>query len=109
MFLRERGIPVVREAWLTDSIEKKQAETLDAYDIASDIAVEGKGLALDQQDSSVVALETLTAEVLLQAFVFNSDRFPFRSFTLKLIVICQNWFDMVVAKSVWKESCAYRQ
>ncbi|XP_049379840.1 protein ADP-ribosyltransferase PARP3-like [Solanum stenotomum] len=59
----ERGIPVVREAWLTDSIKEKQAETLDAYDIASDIAVEGKGLALDQQDSSVVALETLTAEL----------------------------------------------
>ncbi|MCD7468821.1 hypothetical protein HAX54_007319 [Datura stramonium] len=59
----ERGIPVVREAWLTESIEKKQAQALDAYDIASDIAAEGKGVALDQQDSSVVALETLTAEL----------------------------------------------
>lgn len=64
----------MREAWLTDSIEKRQAEMLDAYDIASDVAVEGKGVALDQQDSSVVALETLTAEVLLQAFEFNNDR-----------------------------------
>ncbi|XP_060169821.1 protein ADP-ribosyltransferase PARP3-like isoform X1 [Lycium barbarum] len=59
----ERGIPVVREAWLADSIEKKQAQALDAYDVASDIAAEGKGLALDQQDSSVVALETLAAEL----------------------------------------------
>lgn len=44
---------------------------LDPYDIASDIAVGGKGVALDQQDSSVVALETLTAEVLMQVFEFN--------------------------------------
>ncbi|CAN4107254.1 unnamed protein product [Withania somnifera] len=59
----ERGIPVVREAWLIDSTEKKQAQALDAYDVASDIAVEGKGVALNQQDSTVVALETLTAEL----------------------------------------------
>lgn len=70
MFLREREIPVVREVWLADSIEKRKAQALDAYDIASDIAVEGKGVALNQQDSTVVALETLTAEVL-QAFEFN--------------------------------------
>ncbi|OIT08015.1 PREDICTED: poly [ADP-ribose] polymerase 3 [Nicotiana attenuata] len=59
----ERGIPVVREAWLADSIEKKEALALDAYDVASDIAVDGKGIALDKQDSSVVALETVTAEL----------------------------------------------
>lgn len=70
-YLRERGIPVVREAWLADSIKKRQAEVLDPYDIASDIAVGGKGVALDQQDLSVVALETLTAEVLMRAFEFN--------------------------------------
>ncbi|KAF3618000.1 Poly [ADP-ribose] polymerase 3 [Capsicum annuum] len=59
----EREIPVVREVWLADSIEKRKAQALDAYDIASDIAVEGKGVALNQQDSTVVALETLTAEL----------------------------------------------
>lgn len=67
LFFRERGIPVVREAWLADSIEKKEALALDAYDVASDIAVDGKGIALDKQDSSVVALETVTAEVWLSS------------------------------------------
>ncbi|KAJ8551988.1 hypothetical protein K7X08_028431 [Anisodus acutangulus] len=59
----ERGIPVVREAWLADSIEKKQAQALDTYDVASDIAGEGKGIVLDQQDYSVVALETVASEL----------------------------------------------
>ncbi|CAN4119488.1 unnamed protein product [Withania somnifera] len=59
----ESGIPVVREAWLTDSIEKKQAQSLDEYDIASDFAVGMKGAALDQQASSIAALETVTAEL----------------------------------------------
>lgn len=63
LFLREKGIPVVREAWLSDSIEKEEAQSLDAYDIASDIAVEGKGIPLDKMDPSAEALETVTAEV----------------------------------------------
>ncbi|XP_010326979.1 protein ADP-ribosyltransferase PARP3-like isoform X2 [Solanum lycopersicum] len=59
----EKGIPVVREAWLSDSIEKEEAQSLDAYDIASDIAVEGKGIPLDKMDPSAEALETVTAEL----------------------------------------------
>ncbi|XP_060197046.1 protein ADP-ribosyltransferase PARP3-like isoform X3 [Lycium barbarum] len=59
----EKGIPVVREAWLSDSIEKEQAQPLDAYDIASDIAVEGRGIPLDKMDPSAEALETITSEL----------------------------------------------
>ncbi|KAL2536127.1 Poly [ADP-ribose] polymerase 3 [Forsythia ovata] len=59
----ERGIPVVREAWLSDSIEKKEAQPLDVYDIASDIVVAGRGIPLDKQDESEEALETITAEL----------------------------------------------
>ncbi|MCE3049243.1 Poly [Datura stramonium] len=59
----EKGIPVVREAWLSDSIEKEQSQSLDAYDIASDIAVEGRGIPLDKMDPSAEALETVTAEL----------------------------------------------
>ncbi|XP_016488915.1 protein ADP-ribosyltransferase PARP3-like [Nicotiana tabacum] len=59
----ERSIPVVREAWLSDSIEKEQAQPLAAYDIASDIAVEGRGIPLDKMDPSAEALETITADL----------------------------------------------
>ncbi|KAG6536811.1 hypothetical protein ZIOFF_001880 [Zingiber officinale] len=38
----ERGISVVSEKWLIDSIEKKQP--LDAYDVVSDLAPKGKGI-----------------------------------------------------------------
>ncbi|KAK2970885.1 hypothetical protein RJ640_025083 [Escallonia rubra] len=61
----ERGIPVVREEWLIDSIEKKQAQPLDAYDIVSDLVVEGRGIPWDKQDPSEEALESLTAELKL--------------------------------------------
>ncbi|RAL38229.1 hypothetical protein DM860_018069 [Cuscuta australis] len=59
----ERGIPVVREAWLVDSIEKREAQPLDAYDVMSDIAIEGRGIPLDKQDSSAEALETIAAQL----------------------------------------------
>ncbi|KAK3041508.1 hypothetical protein RJ639_000127, partial [Escallonia herrerae] len=61
----ERGIPVVREEWLIDSIEKKQAQPLDAYDIVSDLVVDGRGIPWDKQDPSEEALESLTAELKL--------------------------------------------
>ncbi|XP_075500216.1 protein ADP-ribosyltransferase PARP3 isoform X2 [Primulina tabacum] len=54
----ESGIPVVREAWLSDSIEKKEAQPLDAY-----VVVGGKGIPLDKQDASEDAFETITAEL----------------------------------------------
>ncbi|EPS73841.1 hypothetical protein M569_00904, partial [Genlisea aurea] len=59
----ERSIPVVREAWLTDSIEKKEPQLLDSYDIVSDISVGGRGIPLFHQDSSEEALETIAAEL----------------------------------------------
>ncbi|XP_047322577.1 protein ADP-ribosyltransferase PARP3 [Impatiens glandulifera] len=61
----ERGIPVVREAWLLDSIEKQESQPLDAYDVASDLTVEGRGIPLDKMDSTQEALETLVAEIKL--------------------------------------------
>lgn len=62
---RERGIPIVREAWLSDSIEKEEAQPLEVYDIASDLSIGGKKIPLNQQDLSEEALETITFEVLI--------------------------------------------
>ncbi|KAL8501172.1 hypothetical protein ACS0TY_020650 [Phlomoides rotata] len=59
----ERGIPIVREAWLVDSIEKREPQPLDAYDIVSDLTVAGRGIPLYQQDATEEALETVMAEV----------------------------------------------
>ncbi|KAM0939701.1 putative NAD(+) ADP-ribosyltransferase [Dioscorea sansibarensis] len=61
----ESGIPVVSEKWLVDSIEKERAQPLDAYDVVSDLAPEGKGVPWDKQDPSEEALESLTAELKL--------------------------------------------
>ncbi|XP_073274084.1 protein ADP-ribosyltransferase PARP3 [Primulina huaijiensis] len=54
----QSGKPVVREAWLSDSIEKKEAQPLDAY-----VVVGGKGIPLDKQDASEDAFETIAAEL----------------------------------------------
>ncbi|KAK4440615.1 protein ADP-ribosyltransferase PARP3 [Sesamum alatum] len=59
----EKGIPIVREAWLSDCIEKKVTQPLDAYNIVSDRAVAGRPIPLYQQDAGEEALETLTAEL----------------------------------------------
>ncbi|GLU19202.1 hypothetical protein SLE2022_354640 [Rubroshorea leprosula] len=61
----ERGIPVVSEAWLIDSIEKQEAQPLAAYDVVSDLAVDGKGIPWDKQDPGEEALESLSAEIKL--------------------------------------------
>ncbi|CAL1403960.1 unnamed protein product [Linum trigynum] len=61
----ENGIRVVREEWLVDSIEKQELQPLAAYDIMSDIAVDGKGIPWDKQDPTDQALESLTAELKL--------------------------------------------
>ncbi|KAG1369671.1 Poly [ADP-ribose] polymerase 3 [Cocos nucifera] len=61
----ERSIPVVREAWLIDSIQKKAAQPLDAYEAFSDLAPEGRGIPWDKQEPSEEALESLTAELKL--------------------------------------------
>ncbi|KAJ6817198.1 poly [ADP-ribose] polymerase 3-like [Iris pallida] len=61
----ESGIPVVREAWLVDSIRKRAPQPLDAYDVVSDLAPEGKGIPWDKQDPGEEALESLNAELKL--------------------------------------------
>ncbi|XP_062171215.1 protein ADP-ribosyltransferase PARP3 [Alnus glutinosa] len=61
----ERGIRVVSEAWLVDSIQKKEAQPLEAYDILSDLSVDGKGIPWDKRDPSDEALESLSAELKL--------------------------------------------
>ncbi|CAN1217141.1 Protein ADP-ribosyltransferase PARP3 [Linum perenne] len=61
----ERGIRVVREEWLVDCIEKQEAQPLEAYDIMSDIAVDGKGIPWDKQDPTHQALDSLTAQLKL--------------------------------------------
>lgn len=65
LFFSETGIRVIREAWLLDSIEKQEAQPLEAYDVLTDLAVEGKGIPWDKQDPSEEALESLTAEVCI--------------------------------------------
>ncbi|KAL9171429.1 hypothetical protein ABFS82_04G208100 [Erythranthe guttata] len=59
----EKGIPIVREAWLSDSIEKKKPQPLDEYDVISDITVAGRDIPLYHQDPTEEALETITAEL----------------------------------------------
>ena len=54
---------MVSEAWLLDSIEKQEAQPLEAYDIVSDLAVDGKGIPWDKQDPEEAALESLSADV----------------------------------------------
>ncbi|KAK2370859.1 protein ADP-ribosyltransferase PARP3 [Trifolium repens] len=61
----ERGIPVVREAWLTDSIEKQEPQPLEPYDLVSDLSVAGKGIPWDKQDPGEEAIESLSAEAAL--------------------------------------------
>ncbi|MQL76103.1 hypothetical protein Taro_008479 [Colocasia esculenta] len=61
----ERNIPVVRETWLVDSINKYAAQPLEAYDVVSDLSPEGKGIPWDKMDPSEEALESLSAELKL--------------------------------------------
>lgn len=60
MFDREKGIPIVSEAWLIDSIEKGEPQPLEDYDISRDLVVEARVLLGDKED-------TLESEV---AFTF---------------------------------------
>lgn len=53
----------MREAWLNDSLERREALPLDEYDVMSDIAVEGRGIPWNKQDASAEALESFMAEV----------------------------------------------
>lgn len=64
---------MVREAWLTDSIEKQEPQPLEAYDLVSDLSVAGKGIPWDKQDPGEEAIESLSAEVhnLLFSYCFH--------------------------------------
>ncbi|XP_068309700.1 protein ADP-ribosyltransferase PARP3, partial [Pyrus communis] len=59
----ERGIPVISEAWLKDSIEKQEPQPLEAYDIVSDLAPDGRGVPWYKMDPSEEALESLSTEL----------------------------------------------
>jgi poly [ADP-ribose] polymerase len=48
---------------LLDSIEKQEPQPMEAYDVVSDLSVEGKGIPWDKQDPSEEALESMSAEV----------------------------------------------
>ncbi|CAN1133802.1 Protein ADP-ribosyltransferase PARP3 [Linum perenne] len=50
---------------MVDCIEKQEAQPLEAYDIMSDIAVDGKGIPWDKQDPTHQALDSLTAQLKL--------------------------------------------
>lgn len=73
IFRRERGIRVVSEAWLVDSIQKKEAQPLEAYDVVSDLSVDGKGIPWDKQDPSDEALNSLSAEVWT-SFIYSQHK-----------------------------------
>ncbi|PIN25417.1 NAD(+) ADP-ribosyltransferase, partial [Handroanthus impetiginosus] len=59
----ERGIPIVREGWISDSIEKKETQPLDAYVVVGDLTAAGRGIPLYHQDTGEEALETIMAEI----------------------------------------------
>ncbi|KAI4992208.1 hypothetical protein ZWY2020_046700, partial [Hordeum vulgare] len=59
---RDKG---VSENWIVDSIQKKEAQPLAAYDIVSDVVPEGRGLPLDKLDPSEEAIMTLAAQLKL--------------------------------------------
>ncbi|KAG8371172.1 hypothetical protein BUALT_Bualt13G0059400 [Buddleja alternifolia] len=60
---KEKSIPIVREAWLRDSLEKNEARPLIAYDIVSDLAVSGERISLYKQDLSEEPLEAITPKL----------------------------------------------
>ncbi|KAH9699798.1 protein ADP-ribosyltransferase PARP3 [Citrus sinensis] len=61
----ERGTRVVSEAWLIDSIEKQEAQPLEAYDLVTDLAPDSKGIPWDKMDPSEEAIESIAAELKL--------------------------------------------
>lgn len=86
IFCREGGIPVVSEGWFVDSIKKKEPQPLEAYDIASDLLVKGKGIPWDKQDPSEEALESLMTEVCPLRLLFSAAE-PKRTLTNDVLLI----------------------
>lgn len=70
MFDRERGIPIVSEAWLIDSIENGEPPPLDDYDISRDLVVEARAILGDKED-------TLESEVAHSVFSYLHKLIPF--------------------------------
>lgn len=60
---RKRGIHVVSEAWLIDSIKKQEAQPLEAYDLVTDLAPDSEGIPWYKMDPSEEAIESIAAEV----------------------------------------------
>ena len=86
---------MVREAWLDDSIEKQEPQPLDAYDVVSDLTVDGKGIPWDMQDPSQEALESLNAEVKQR--LLNVFRIAWPVFFI------ENWFGLCRSRCMVKE------
>lgn len=59
---------------MADSIEKQEAQPLEAYDMVTDLAPEGKGIPWDKMDPSEEALESITAEVCTVSLILYSRR-----------------------------------
>lgn len=70
---RERGTRVVSEAWLIDSIEKQEAQPLEAYDLVTDLAPDSKGIPWDKMDPSEEAIESIAAEVSVISLVLCKE------------------------------------
>lgn len=54
---------MVSEAWLIDTIQKQEVQPVEAYDVVSDLAPEGRGLPWDKMDPSEEVIESLNAEL----------------------------------------------
>lgn len=54
---------MVSEAWLIDTIQKQEVQPVEAYDVVSDLAPEGRGLPWDKMDPSEEVSESLNAEL----------------------------------------------
>lgn len=59
------------ENWIIDSVQKKEKQPLAAYDIASDVVPEGRGLPLGNLDPTEEAIESLAAEVVAWSSAFH--------------------------------------
>ena len=61
---REKNIPIVKEQWITDCIEKKTCLPLEAYDMAGELPGDND-IPWDKKLPEQEAAESLMAEVKL--------------------------------------------
>ncbi|KAL6967028.1 Poly [ADP-ribose] polymerase 3 [Sarracenia purpurea var. burkii] len=83
MFCRERSIPVVSEAWLIDSIEKREAQPLAFYDISSELVEEGRvvlSIKLDEPNEElanlIIPVRFILSYDLTGGFAGRTDAYP---------------------------------